>query len=126
MLSQGVVIQNNQLLMVKQRVKRGDTVWNFPGGGVEKDETFEEACIREVREETGYAERIIELLYTNDSKHTYLCEVVSGELTIEDDEDILDVQWVGLFDDHYFDDVSKPIVELVRKLTMQERGKRYV
>ena len=114
MLSQGVIIRNNQLLLVKQKVKRGDIVWNFPGGGVESAETFEQACIREVREETGYNVKIIRLLFENESKHTFLCEVVSGELTIEDDEDILDVRWVDLYDDSYFDDVSAPIIELLR------------
>ncbi|WNB91030.1 NUDIX hydrolase [Bacillus sp. NEB1478] len=121
MLSQGVIVRNNQLLLVKQKVKRGDIVWNFPGGGVESAETCEQACVREVREETGYNVKIINLLFKNGSKHSYLCEVVSGELTIEEDEDILDVRWVDLYDDSYFDDVSTPIIELVKKLTMQER-----
>jgi mutator protein MutT len=115
LLSQGVVIRDNQILIVKQKVKRGDIVWNFPGGGVEQGETFEQACIREVEEETGYNVKILELLIANDSKHTYLCEVVSGEIVIEDDEDILDVRWVDLDDNAYFDSVSKPIIELVRE-----------
>lgn len=32
---------------------RGSDEWGFPGGGREAGETFEEAAIREVREETG-------------------------------------------------------------------------
>lgn len=53
MISQAFVIDNDKVLMVKQFVQRGDIVWNFPGGGIEKDETPEEACIREVMEETA-------------------------------------------------------------------------
>jgi 8-oxo-dGTP pyrophosphatase MutT (NUDIX family) len=32
---------------------RADDWWGVPGGGQEDDETFEEAAVREVREETG-------------------------------------------------------------------------
>jgi 8-oxo-dGTP pyrophosphatase MutT (NUDIX family) len=32
---------------------RADNGWGVPGGGQEDDETFEEAAVREVREETG-------------------------------------------------------------------------
>lgn len=31
----------------------GDDYWATPGGGLEQDETFEQAAIRELREETG-------------------------------------------------------------------------
>jgi 8-oxo-dGTP diphosphatase len=36
--------------------------WTMPGGGVEFAETVEEAVVREVREETGYAVRVGRLL----------------------------------------------------------------
>lgn len=45
-----VIVQNNQLLMVKN--KKGDI--KFPGGGIESGESHEEALKREVVEETGY------------------------------------------------------------------------
>lgn len=32
---------------------RASNMWGLPGGGVEGDESFEEAAVREVREETG-------------------------------------------------------------------------
>jgi mutator protein MutT len=62
MISQAIITRNNEVLMVRQYEQRGDIVWNFPGGGIEEGETPEEACLREVREETGYTVRIIGLL----------------------------------------------------------------
>lgn len=45
-----VVYENGRFLMLKTH--RGDLT--FPGGGIEGEETFEEAAERELVEETGY------------------------------------------------------------------------
>lgn len=45
-----VIIQDNKILMV--HTNRGD--YKFPGGGIKKDESREQALRREVTEETGY------------------------------------------------------------------------
>ena len=45
-----IVIQNNKILMV--HTNKGD--YKFPGGGIKKAESHEEALRREVTEETGY------------------------------------------------------------------------
>ncbi|WP_156390146.1 NUDIX hydrolase, partial [Paenibacillus sp. Root444D2] len=54
MIAQAIIIKNQYVLMVKQYVERGDIVWNFPGGSIEQYESPEQACIREVKEQTGY------------------------------------------------------------------------
>ncbi|WP_230500347.1 NUDIX hydrolase [Sutcliffiella rhizosphaerae] len=45
-----VIIQNDKILMVQSNI--GD--YKFPGGGVEINESHEEAIMREVAEETGH------------------------------------------------------------------------
>ncbi len=47
------MIIRNQQLLVFHRQKPNRDYYSLPGGGVELEETFEEACIREVKEETG-------------------------------------------------------------------------
>lgn len=46
----GVIIKGKKILMI-YRAKSGD--YKFPGGGVEEGETYEEALVREIKEETG-------------------------------------------------------------------------
>jgi len=48
----GVVIKDNELLLVKHR-RRGLSYWAFPGGAVREFERLPDALIRELREETG-------------------------------------------------------------------------
>lgn len=61
----GVLIEDNRLLLVKQRV-RAERDWSLPGGGVESGETLEKAIIREIKEETGLDVSVKRLLYIAD------------------------------------------------------------
>ena len=48
-----IIIRDKKLLVI-QRQKPDRDYYILPGGGVEFEESFEEACIREVKEETGF------------------------------------------------------------------------
>ena len=81
----------------------------FPGGGVDIHETFEEAVIREVWEETGLNIRVDSFITIKDEffltpsgkqwhtiKCFYRCSPIDGELrgTILEDEPIVNPRWI--------------------------------
>ena len=57
-----IIIRDRALLLI-HRQKPGRDYYILPGGGVELDESFEEACIREVKEETGLDVLGLQLVY---------------------------------------------------------------
>jgi mutator protein MutT len=117
MISQAVITRNNEVLMVRQYVQRGDIVWNFPGGGIEEGETPEEACLREVEEETGFKVRVIKLLKYENDKYTFKAEIVGGQMELDktnkDNEDIIEIAWITLQDQGKFDDYTKPLIKMI-------------
>lgn len=116
MIAQGIIYneRDRAILMVRQYVSRGAMVWNFPGGGVEAGESPEEACIREVEEETGYRVRLLELLQTEDNKYTYRAEIQSGQLYLDRNNpanrDIIEIGWIPIADDSKFDEITSPFI----------------
>ena len=52
----GIILRDEMILLI--RTAKGDL--KFPGGGLEENETLEEALIREIREETGYVNVIVQ------------------------------------------------------------------
>lgn len=81
----GVVQDGNKVLLIL----RCDTpVWVIPGGGIEDGETPEEACVRELKEETGLDVVVTRKVahYTashawTSGVHIFKCERVGGALS---------------------------------------------
>ncbi len=67
-----VAFDGNRYLMVWHNGRGG---WEMPGGHIEPGESPEEACVREFREEAGYA---IEIVGTRDIGHCYVCAAILG------------------------------------------------
>ncbi|MEK3779236.1 NUDIX hydrolase [Paenibacillus sp. FSL R5-0810] len=119
-IAQAIIIKDKYILMVRQFVQRGAIVWNFPGGGIEEGETPDEACIREVKEETGLDVKALKLIQHQEGKYTYLVTDIEGRIHLDksnkDNDDIIEIKWLSIDDYKIFDNYTKPIIELVRKL----------
>lgn len=57
-----VVVENDQLLLIRRGRGPAQGQWSVPGGRVERGETLAEAVVRELAEETGVAGVCGELL----------------------------------------------------------------
>jgi 8-oxo-dGTP diphosphatase len=55
-----VVIRDDKIL-IQKRLRQGRFVFEFPMGKVEENESFEEAAMRELREETGLNSSFVEI-----------------------------------------------------------------
>ena len=77
-----IIIQNEALLLI-HRQKPGRDYYILPGGGVELNESFEEACIREVKEETGLDVLGLQLVYIYNNKrgeeHYFITRIPPNE-----------------------------------------------
>lgn len=103
----GVLIENNSLLLVKQKLTNNKN-WSLPGGRVEAGETLEQALVREMKEETGLDVEPIRMLYvcdvaasSNTVLHiTFLTTRIGGEITLPtnefDENPIHDVRFVPI------------------------------
>ena len=48
-----VVVDSNNNFLIVQKQAYGDNQWDFPGGGLDDDETLEIGILRELKEELG-------------------------------------------------------------------------
>jgi 8-oxo-dGTP pyrophosphatase MutT (NUDIX family) len=96
-----------EILLAARRTRKGDLAWGLAKGGIEPDESAEEAAVREVREETGIEARIEtslgetryfyvwEDVRIRKTVHFYLMQATGGDPTERDDE-MEDVKWFPL------------------------------
>lgn len=107
--------RTNEVLMVNQYTYRRSVIWTLPGGSVEEGETYREAIVREVFEETGYQIETGRILLDEANRVVYESCIVGGELfldtTLEDNEEILEVSWKPLEDESLWNDYMRPVLD---------------
>ncbi|MHA2226555.1 MAG: NUDIX domain-containing protein [Candidatus Hodarchaeales archaeon] len=103
----GVIIYNNQILLVKLTYGPATGMWLIPGGLVDPGETLNEAVIREIYEETG--QRVIPLGIIGvrsmvresdnltDLYCIFLCQIASELQPLKRDRtEIKEISWISL------------------------------
>lgn len=95
----GIVIMDSKMLMVKEKESMG---WSIPSGGIENGESPEQACVREIWEETGFKTEVKKPLHIKKAviknydvtTYYFLCEVIEGQITYHDpDDSIEEIAW---------------------------------
>jgi len=98
----GIVAKEGKFVMVKEKKKEIEGLWNLPMGGLEDNEKIVDGAKREMEEETGMKLKIEKLIgvYHNPDrdgvnvfKFVFLASVISGELHCP--EDLHEVKWVS-------------------------------
>jgi 8-oxo-dGTP diphosphatase len=119
----GCIINDlNQVLMV---YNADSNHWSMPGGKVEDAESLDQACVREVFEETGYTVEVNELMALNECKlkstqehaifFTFHCVITKGEQTVLDTNEISQVKWLSFEEaDKLMPYHKKPLSELIK------------
>ncbi len=118
----GVIWKKDKLLITRRKpdgLLGG--LWEFPGGKIQENETTEQACIREIREETGL-EVIIELFLSH-IRHAYThfkivmdvfcCRYVRGTVMLRD---AVDYRWINPEDigQYPFPKANHKFIHLIR------------
>ncbi len=102
----GVVLLENDSILLVQHVKGDKKYWLFPGGGLNFRETAENAAKREVKEECSLDISIVKLLFISEAispdgelhilNLIFLGKVISGELKVNQDDRLKDAKFIPL------------------------------
>ena len=92
------VIKKNNLYFIAQRNRNKHFAyyWEFPGGKVDKQETFENALKREIKEELSINIRVFNHIASEKHKdekidvnvHYFLCESLNEKIILSEHEDM--------------------------------------
>lgn len=76
-----ILIENDRIALI-ERHRAGLHYFTFPGGGVDKGESHEQAAIREMQEETGLSVKVLQKIadvhFNGNLQPYFLVERVSG------------------------------------------------
>lgn len=101
----GVIIENQRILLIKRAAEPFKGEWAVPGGRIENNESAEQCLKREMKEETGLDVEPITLvgIYSNPNRDprgiiaaVYLCKIISGIPKAGDDAS--EAKWFELND----------------------------
>ncbi|MDI6721625.1 MAG: MTH938/NDUFAF3 family protein [Candidatus Aenigmarchaeota archaeon] len=107
LVASSLIEKGEKFLLIKAKIGVPKGLWNLPGGHLDENETFEEAAIREAKEETGFDIDIRSILciahehYLNNVLIvTFNARINGGSISLPTDE-IEDARWFS------FDEIMK-------------------
>ena len=126
--SRAIIFHDGKLILIHRKWKRKE-YWVTPGGGVEGNETLEEAVKRETREEIGIeinvGEFVMELTRESADRISeqkfFLCEYVSGDIGSGQDAKML-----ASDEKDFYEVVRIPIDELSKINIVPPQIKKYI
>jgi len=118
-----VAVKNKRFLLVKRGISPKKGTWASPAGFIEIGETPEEACLRELKEETGVSGEIVKLIgvarredseiYGDMLIVKYLVKVKSGKLTPGDEIESVSFFEIAELPDYYVN-IYKQVIEEIQ------------
>jgi 8-oxo-dGTP diphosphatase len=120
-----IIQHEDKILCVQRNLSKYDYIsykWEFPGGKIEKDETKEDAIIREIKEELG-----LEILVDSEfctvehdypdfslTMHSFICSILISNITLSEH---IDLKWMKINELASLDWAAAdiPIVENLQK-----------
>lgn len=116
-----VIKKDNKILATQRGYGEFKGLWEFPGGKIEKDETPEEALVREIKEELSAQIKINNYITTVEydypefhlSMQCFLCEFVDEEFSLNEH---MDKKWLDISN---IDSVAwlPADIEIIRKIS---------
>jgi len=111
-VSDVVAVKENKILMVKRSAdtSKEPNRYGLPGGFMDRDETTAETALRELREETGYKGKIVNLLWIIDNPNrcaeevddrqniNFVYIVKVGKKISDPDHEVQSIHWFDLDD----------------------------
>lgn len=96
----GIMKTDQGFLIARRGTGIHENMWEFPGGKVEGNESFEQAIVREIKEELHWNVKVIKPLCDVVDKrssmrllvHAYVCEYISGTLSLQAHHEVRFVQ----------------------------------
>ena len=118
-----VAVKGKKVLLIKRGVPPVKGMWASPSGFIEIGETPEEACLRELKEETGIPGEIVKLIvvlriedkeiYGDMLIIAYLVKVKDGELTPGDE--VEDARFFDIAElPEYYLNIFKDVIEEIQ------------
>ena len=124
----GLIVENNNVLMIKREKEPFANLWSIPGGKIEKKEFVSTAVLREINEEVGgscYIEKFLgtvsEIIYNdNIIERHHIIHVF--KLRITNGEPIESVKWYSIDKIDQKKDITPSDIAIIEEFLVHQKS----